>query len=97
MRLDLLTLYQSWQFYRYHSLKLLNTMLDDVTLWQKIVNEFFSNYSKKVDDSDMEILVKKEMSCNPLWLIVACEELRIFGDFRQLAQKFRCLADTLDG
>jgi len=45
----------------------------------------------------MKTLLGKQFSYNPLWLVTACEELRIFGDFRKVENKLNNLADTLDG
>ena len=44
----------------------------------------------------MKKLMEKEFSHNPLWLVTACEELRVFGDFRKVGDKITKLADTLD-
>ena len=43
----------------------------------------------------MDILLSKSGSENPLWLSIACEELRVFGVFRQLREKIQSLADDL--
>jgi len=45
----------------------------------------------------MATLMGKEFSYNPLWLVTACEELRVFGDFRKVGDKIDQLAVTLDG
>jgi len=45
----------------------------------------------------MYTLLAKEFSHNPLWLVTACEELRVFGDFRKVEDKIKELAVTLDG
>jgi len=45
----------------------------------------------------MNTLLEKEFSHNPLWLVTACEELRVFGDFRALEDTVNKLAVTLDG
>ena len=43
----------------------------------------------------MASLLSKESSQNPLWLSVACEELRVFGLFESLSDKINSLADGL--
>lgn len=45
----------------------------------------------------MEILVNKSDAGRPLWITVACEELRVFGEFRKLTQKTKDLPDDLAG
>ena len=58
---------------------------------------FFRKYNKVLDEKQMSMLLKKEFSHNPLWLVTACEEMRVFGDFRKVEDKFNELAVTLDG
>ena len=43
----------------------------------------------------MESLLAKESSQNPLWLAIACEELRVFGLFDRLTDKINSMADGL--
>ncbi|KAL5009468.1 hypothetical protein ScPMuIL_011773 [Solemya velum] len=62
-----------------------------------IAKSILEDYSKKLDEEQMEILVNKEDAGRPLWLTVACEELRVFGEFRKLTQKTRDLPDDLPG
>jgi len=64
---------------------------------KEIVQSFFRRYNKELDESQMKTLLGKQFSYNPLWLVTACEELRIFGDFRKVENKLNNLADTLDG
>ena len=45
----------------------------------------------------MEMLLAKESSENPLWLSVACEELRVFGQFQKIAEKIKSIEDDLLG
>ncbi len=40
-------------------------------------------------------LLTKQSSENPLWLSVACEELRVYGNFRAMTDKINTLADGL--
>lgn len=39
----------------------------------------------------MKVLLKNDRS--PIWLFLACEELRVFGDFRHLQTKIESLPD----
>jgi len=64
---------------------------------KRIVEKFFRKYNKVLSDDHMKTLLDNEFSYNPLWLVTACEELRVFGDFRQLTSKIENLAVTLDG
>jgi len=63
--------------------------------FQQIVNELLGRYNKRLDDDQMSSLLAKQSSENPLWLSIACEELRVFGQFRELSDKINHLADGL--
>ena len=52
-------------------------------------------YNKRLDVDQMNSLLSKESSQNPLWLSIACEELRIFGQFRLISDKINQIADGL--
>lgn len=59
-------------------------------------------YSKKLgkdlDGQDqMQLLLSKKASANPMWLSLATEELRIYGKFKSLTAKIRDLPDDLLG
>ena len=43
----------------------------------------------------MDTFVKKGCSENPLWLSVACEELRVFDNFRKIPTKIGSFPDNL--
>ena len=43
----------------------------------------------------LSILLRNEGSSMPLWLHVACEELRVHGDFRTLSHKIETLPGVL--
>lgn len=45
----------------------------------------------------MRLLIGKGDSGNPLYLSIACEELRVFGEFRNLTKKITSLPDDLLG
>lgn len=42
-----------------------------------IVHQKLETYNKELDAGQMALLLQKEGSSNPLWLITACEELRV--------------------
>ena len=62
---------------------------------QEIVTEYLGRFNKKLDEDQMISLLSKDSSENPLWLSVACEELRVFGEFRRINEKINTLADGL--
>ena len=41
--------------------------------------------------------MKKTDAGRPLFLTIACEELRVFGEFRRLTEKIRTLSDDMSG
>lgn len=71
------------------------SILCDISLLQAIVKETLGNYNKRLDEEQMANLLSKESSQNPLWLSVACEELRVFGVFSKVTDKINKLADGL--
>lgn len=52
-------------------------------------------YNKKLDQHQMVSLLSKKSSENPLWLSIACEELRVFGLFDKVTDKINSLDDGL--
>ena len=66
-----------------------------LNLSQEIVTEYLGRFNKKLDEDQMISLLSKDSSENPLWLSVACEELRVFGEFRRINDKINTLADGL--
>lgn len=52
---------------------------------------------QKLDKEQLSTLVQHRGSSVPLWLGLACGELRVYGDFRTLTQKIENLPDDLDG
>ncbi|XP_071785835.1 telomerase protein component 1-like [Asterias amurensis] len=67
----------------------------DMSSREAIVQETLGNYQKRLDAEQMASLLSKESSQNPLWLSVACEELRVYGIFEKLSDKINSLADGL--
>lgn len=62
---------------------------------QAIVENILQIYNKRLDPEQMEVLLNKKGSENPLWLTLACEELRVFGKFETLIYKIKDLPDDL--
>jgi hypothetical protein len=54
-----------------------------------------SRYNKRLDDEQMKLLLSKKGSANPLWLSLACEELRVYGVFKMVNEKIQSLSDDL--
>ena len=45
----------------------------------KIIRQRLALYNKKLDEGQMNQLLQNAGSTVPLWLTLACEELRVFG------------------
>ncbi|XP_070563916.1 TPR repeat-containing protein DDB_G0287407-like [Ptychodera flava] len=61
----------------------------------EIVKGMLGKYNKRLDAEQMNNLLSKESSQNPLWLAIACEELRVYGLFHKINDKINTLADGL--
>jgi len=55
----------------------------------------FSHYNKKLDPEQLDMLTNLEAASSPLWLALACEELRVFGVFEQVTEKIKNLPGTI--
>ena len=51
--------------------------------------------SHRLDRHQLNKLVAKRMSENPLWLSVACEELKLVSDHKKLLERIETLPDGL--
>lgn len=60
-----------------------------------IVENILRQYNKRLDERQMSMLLEKEGSANPLWLTLACEELRVYGHFNKMDEKIASLSDDL--
>jgi hypothetical protein len=60
-----------------------------------MIAEYLGKFNKRLDMDQMILLLSKKSSENPLWLSIACEELRIYGQFRQLSTMINNMADSL--
>lgn len=69
----------------------------DKDIRKDIVSKILAEYNKRLDNEQLEILTSKPDAGRPLWLTVACEELRVFGDFRKLTQKINNLPEDMIG
>ncbi|MEE6511697.1 hypothetical protein FKM82_018376 [Ascaphus truei] len=64
---------------------------------QSLAVVYLSRYSKTLSAEQLHLLLQHASSLNPLWLSLACEELRVFGVFETLTQKIAGFPDTLQG
>ena len=62
---------------------------------QKIVTDMLQIYRKTISESQMEKIMRKESSCNPLWLTIVCEELQSVENVEDIDQKIECLPEGL--
>lgn len=62
---------------------------------QKIVTDMLQRYRKTISESQMEKIMRKESSCNPLWLTIVCEELQSVENVEDIDQKIECLPEGL--
>ncbi|KAH3757178.1 telomerase protein component 1 [Pelomyxa schiedti] len=66
---------------------------------KQVVQGVLAEYHKKLEDGPMNdqlrVLLKKGDAGRPLYLTVACEELRVFGVFEQLTDKIKSLPPSL--
>lgn len=64
-----------------------------------LVRQTLSIYSKKLDESpfnnQMRMLLSKREAGNPLFLQLACQDLRLFGVFEQMNNRLRDLASSV--
>lgn len=61
------------------------------------MNGYLGLFSKTLTAEQVVPLLAKEASRNPLWLRIACEELRIYGDFGSVTEYITLMEDTLKG
>ena len=66
-----------------------------INSFQQIVEEMLAQYNKILSRDQMNLLLSKRASENPLWLSIACEELRLIPDSRQLYKRIDDLRDGL--
>ena len=69
--------------------------LGSIYILQAIVENILRTYNKRLHDDQITVLLDKKGSSNPLWLTLACEELRVYGVFETLTDKIHELPDEL--
>lgn len=64
----------------------------------KFIRDTLLEYHKRLDErpmnNQMRILIRKTDAGKPVYLITACEELRVFGVYEQVAEKIASLGPT---
>eukprot|EP00004_Rigifila_ramosa_P012313 TRINITY_DN2659_c0_g1_i6.p1 TRINITY_DN2659_c0_g1~~TRINITY_DN2659_c0_g1_i6.p1 ORF type:complete len:1175 (-),score=306.98 TRINITY_DN2659_c0_g1_i6:1339-4374(-) len=67
----------------------------------EIVRLRLAEYGKKLDEREsnnqMAVLLEKEDASRPLFLGIACEELRVFGEFEQVGHFLIKMSPTVEG
>ena len=61
---------------------------------EAVINAYLSNYLKKLDDDQIDMICSLDASENPLYLKVLLSELRVFGTFRLLSEEIQRFGDT---
>lgn len=58
-----------------------------------LIKSILMRYHKKLDDrpmnNQMRVLIKKSECSSPLYITVACEELRVFGVYERLSDRIK--------
>jgi len=71
----------------------------DISDRQVLVRQTLWQYHKKLDErpmnNQMRELLKKADAGNPLYLTIACEELRVFGLYEQVTEKIKRMAPQI--
>ncbi|CAD5111322.1 DgyrCDS637 [Dimorphilus gyrociliatus] len=60
-----------------------------------IIDYYLGMFNKKLDSHQKQLLSENDGASTPLWLRLACEELRIYGDFNTLSKKIELLPNDL--
>lgn len=67
----------------------------------EMVRRSLSKHRKTLDESpfgnQMKLLLSKKEANNPLYLYLACEELRMFGVFEEVTTRIRSMSPTIGG
>jgi len=67
----------------------------DMDSRKEIVSNILKMYNKRLDPEQLDILIAKDGASNPLWLTLACEELRVHGTFENVTEKIEGLPNDL--
>jgi len=64
---------------------------------REMVQQILGTYRKTLSEHQMVQLLSKQESIKPLYLFIACEELRIFPSFEEISERIAMLAETIPG
>ncbi|XP_066932772.1 LOW QUALITY PROTEIN: TPR repeat-containing protein DDB_G0287407-like [Clytia hemisphaerica] len=67
----------------------------DETSREEIVRNILRDYTKELHPDQMRLLISKKGSSNPLWLAVACEELRVEAVFETVTSMIEAFPNEL--
>ena len=62
---------------------------------QEIVTTTLAQHGKRLEPRQMQQLLEKPDAHKPLYLIIACEELRVFGVYEQLSKRIHTMAPSV--
>lgn len=65
-------------------------------IFTDVIQQALAKFHKKLSPDQAKLLFSKQGCQNLLWISYACEELRLFGVFEQLAAFIKTLPPTLD-
>lgn len=68
----------------------------DIPNRKELVSSYFDRFNKKLDVEQSEELISHPGSSSPLWLSLACDEIRIFGIYENLTTYIRGLPGKRD-
>jgi len=64
-----------------------------------LIKDILWQYHKKLDErpmnNQMRVLLRKADAGNPLYLVVACEELRVFGVYERIADRIKSIGEKI--
>jgi nephrocystin-3 len=64
---------------------------------QELVQNLLSKRHRDIDEDHLALLLSKDGARNPLWLVCACEELRVHPTYSTIAQKIISFDESLLG
>eukprot|EP01125_Pyxidicula_operculata_P021681 TRINITY_DN850_c0_g1_i2.p1 TRINITY_DN850_c0_g1~~TRINITY_DN850_c0_g1_i2.p1 ORF type:complete len:2119 (-),score=466.83 TRINITY_DN850_c0_g1_i2:988-7344(-) len=78
----------------YHTIKIGDLSSKDR---EDIVKYTLQRHNKRLDTNEMKLLMSKSDAVKPLYLVLVCEELRIYGIFEKIKEKISNFSPTLQG
>ena len=62
--------------------------------WQTL-DQYRKHLAEDPENDEMTLLLSKSEADRPLYLAIACEELRVLGDFKRVNERIRALPDSV--